>query len=96
MNGASCLQQNPLFCPERCSAFQCDLTQDDLRSNVPEGGVDVVTLIFVLSAVHPDKMKQALQNISRVRAQQRHIIHNTIITQIDTLVFIAVLTNMWP
>ncbi|KAI4811642.1 hypothetical protein KUCAC02_014521 [Chaenocephalus aceratus] len=55
---------NPLYCPERCHAFQCDLTKDDLRGNVPEGSVDVVTLIFVLSAVHPDKMKLALQNIS--------------------------------
>ncbi|XP_031696070.1 tRNA N(3)-cytidine methyltransferase METTL6 [Anarrhichthys ocellatus] len=57
---------NPLYCPERCCAFQCDLTKDDLRGSVPEGSVNIVTLIFVLSAVHPDKMKLALQNISRV------------------------------
>ncbi|KAK5861706.1 hypothetical protein PBY51_017162 [Eleginops maclovinus] len=57
---------NPLYCPERCCAFQCDLTKDDLRGDVPEGSVDVVTLIFVLSAVHPDKIKLALQNINRV------------------------------
>ncbi|KAG7231544.1 hypothetical protein INR49_011576 [Caranx melampygus] len=63
------VKQNPLYCPERCCAFQCDLTQDDLRSNVPEGSVDAVTLIFVLSAVHPDKMKLALQNISRFLAE---------------------------
>lgn len=31
--------------------------------------MDVVTLIFVLSAVHPDKMQLVLQNISRVRTQ---------------------------
>ncbi|XP_028985294.1 tRNA N(3)-methylcytidine methyltransferase METTL6 [Betta splendens] len=60
------VKQNPLCCPERCCAFQCDLTKDDLRENVPEGSVDVVTLIFVLSAIHPDKMKLAVQNISRV------------------------------
>ncbi|KAM8869367.1 LOW QUALITY PROTEIN: tRNA N(3)-cytidine methyltransferase METTL6 [Spinachia spinachia] len=59
-------QKNPLYRPERCRAFQCDLTKDDLRAQVPEGGVDVVTLIFVLSAVHPDKMQLAVQNISRV------------------------------
>uniref|UniRef100_A0A667Y2L1 tRNA N(3)-cytidine methyltransferase n=1 Tax=Myripristis murdjan TaxID=586833 RepID=A0A667Y2L1_9TELE len=62
----ACREQNPLYCPERCCAFQCDLTKDDLREKVPEGGVDVVTLIFVLSAIHPDKMTLALQNISRV------------------------------
>uniref|UniRef100_A0A3Q3VWR8 tRNA N(3)-cytidine methyltransferase n=1 Tax=Mola mola TaxID=94237 RepID=A0A3Q3VWR8_MOLML len=60
------VKYNPLYSPERCSAFQCDLTEDDLRENVPENSVDVVTLIFVLSAVHPDKMKLVLQNISRV------------------------------
>ncbi|XP_069031098.1 tRNA N(3)-methylcytidine methyltransferase METTL6 isoform X1 [Embiotoca jacksoni] len=60
------VKQNPLYCSERCRAFQCDLTKDDLMANVPEGGVDVVTLIFVLSAVHPDKMKLVLENIGRV------------------------------
>lgn len=60
------VKSNPLFCPERCSAFQCDLTKDDLRTNVPERSVDVVTLIFVLSAIHPDKMRAALQNVFRV------------------------------
>ncbi|KAG8009771.1 Methyltransferase-like protein 6 [Nibea albiflora] len=60
------VKQNPLYCPERCCAFQCDLTKDDLRERVPESSVDVITLIFVLSAIHPDKMKLALQNISRV------------------------------
>lgn len=64
---SSSSQQHPLYRPERCCSFQCDLTSDDLRDHVPEGGVDVVTLIFVLSAVHPDKMKLVSQNISRVR-----------------------------
>lgn len=59
-------QQNPLYCPERCCAFQCDLTKDHLTENVPEGSVDVVTLIFVLSAIHPDKMKLAVENIGKV------------------------------
>uniref|UniRef100_A0A8C7ZJJ2 tRNA N(3)-cytidine methyltransferase n=1 Tax=Oryzias sinensis TaxID=183150 RepID=A0A8C7ZJJ2_9TELE len=60
------VKQNPLYCSERCCAFQCDLTKDDLTGNVPEGSVDVVTLIFVLSAVHPEKMKLALKNINKV------------------------------
>lgn len=60
------VKQHPLYVPERCCGFQCDLTCDDLRDHVPEGSVDVVTLIFVLSAVHPDKMELVLQNISRV------------------------------
>ncbi|XP_068615717.1 tRNA N(3)-methylcytidine methyltransferase METTL6 [Brachionichthys hirsutus] len=60
------VKRNPLYCADRCAAFQCDLTKDDLRDEVPEGAVDVVTLIFVLSAVQPDKMELVLENISRV------------------------------
>ncbi|XP_047624526.1 tRNA N(3)-methylcytidine methyltransferase METTL6 isoform X3 [Phacochoerus africanus] len=62
----SCREQNPLYDTERCKAFQCDLTKDDLLEHVPPESVDVVTLIFVLSAVHPDKMHLVLQNIYKV------------------------------
>ena len=68
-----CWQQHTLYCPERCKAFQCDLTQDDLQDNVPQASVDVVTLIFVLSAIHPDKMAQSLQNIFRVRTEREAV-----------------------
>ncbi|XP_027868062.1 tRNA N(3)-cytidine methyltransferase METTL6 [Xiphophorus couchianus] len=60
------VKKNPLYRPDRCCAFQCDLTKDHLMENVPEASVDVVTLIFVLSAIHPDKMKVALENIGKV------------------------------
>ncbi|XP_030226565.1 tRNA N(3)-cytidine methyltransferase METTL6 [Gadus morhua] len=60
------VKQHPLYCPERCKAFRCDLTQDDLRGEVPPASVDVVTLIFVLSAIHPEKMVRSLENIFRV------------------------------
>ncbi|NP_001193372.1 methyltransferase-like protein 6 isoform X1 [Sus scrofa] len=60
------VKQNPLYDTERCKAFQCDLTKDDLLEHVPPESVDVVTLIFVLSAVHPDKMRLVLQNIYKV------------------------------
>ncbi|XP_015395400.1 tRNA N(3)-methylcytidine methyltransferase METTL6 isoform X2 [Panthera pardus] len=58
--------QNPLYDTERCKVFQCDLTKDDLLEHVPPESVDVVMLIFVLSAVHPDKMHLVLQNIYQV------------------------------
>ncbi|XP_004692245.2 PREDICTED: methyltransferase-like protein 6 isoform X2 [Condylura cristata] len=60
------VKQNPLYSTERCKVFQCDLTKDDLLEHVPPESVDVVTLIFVLSAVHPDKMHLVLQNIYKV------------------------------
>uniref|UniRef100_F7H6N2 Methyltransferase 6, tRNA N3-cytidine n=1 Tax=Callithrix jacchus TaxID=9483 RepID=F7H6N2_CALJA len=57
------VEQNPLYDTERCKVFQCDLTKDDLLDHVPPESVDVVLLIFVLSAIHPDKMHLVLQNI---------------------------------
>ena len=46
--------------------FQCDLTGEDLLEHVPPESVDVAMLIFVLSAVHPEKMHLVLQNIHKV------------------------------
>ncbi|XP_069504851.1 tRNA N(3)-methylcytidine methyltransferase METTL6 isoform X2 [Ambystoma mexicanum] len=62
----ACRTQNPLCDPERCRVFQCDLTRDDLLEHVPPDSVDVATLIFVLSAIHPDKMQHVLENIYKV------------------------------
>ena len=59
-------QDNAAYDPTRINAFQCDLTQDDLKQHIPECNVDVVTMLFVLSAIHPDKMKEALQNVYSV------------------------------
>ncbi|XP_072416719.1 tRNA N(3)-methylcytidine methyltransferase METTL6 isoform X4 [Chiloscyllium punctatum] len=60
------VKQNHLYHTERCKAFQCDLTKDSLLENIPADSVDVVTLIFVLSAIHPDKMQLALENIYKI------------------------------
>ncbi|XP_078703704.1 tRNA N(3)-cytidine methyltransferase METTL6-like [Branchiostoma floridae x Branchiostoma belcheri] len=60
------VKDNPQYNPDRCNAFQCDLTKDDLRASVPADSVDMATLIFVLSALHPDTMPTALENIHRV------------------------------
>ncbi|XP_066539880.1 tRNA N(3)-methylcytidine methyltransferase METTL6 [Hoplias malabaricus] len=60
------VKQNSLYSPERCLAFQCDLTKDDLQAVIRKESLDVATMIFVLSAIHPDKMQQALENIHKV------------------------------
>ncbi|XP_021738961.1 uncharacterized protein LOC110705411 [Chenopodium quinoa] len=48
------------------NAFVCDLTNDDLSKQIPSSSVDIVTMIFVLSAVSPEKMSLALQNIRKI------------------------------
>ncbi|RUS84869.1 hypothetical protein EGW08_007338 [Elysia chlorotica] len=54
------------FDATRCTAFQCDITKDCIADNVPKESVDTATLIFVLSALHPDKMVAAVKNIAQV------------------------------
>ncbi|KZV36515.1 hypothetical protein F511_15686 [Dorcoceras hygrometricum] len=54
------------FTEARVNAFVCDLTIDDLCHHVSPSSVDIVTVIFVLSAVSPEKMPLVLQNIKKV------------------------------
>ena len=67
--GCVALQQNALYDEQHCRAFHCDITQDDdMLANIEPESVDICTLIFVLSAINPNKMAAALQNILRVRS----------------------------
>lgn len=59
------VKDHPSYDSSRCSAFHADVTVG-LTSTVPADSVDIATMIFVLSAVHPDKMLQALANIAQV------------------------------
>ncbi|KAI4525774.1 methyltransferase [Schizophyllum commune Loenen D] len=43
-----------------------DLTSDNLPDDIEEGSVDLLTLIFVLSALHPDEWCKAMRNIQRM------------------------------
>ncbi|KAL0311857.1 UNVERIFIED_CONTAM: tRNA N(3)-methylcytidine methyltransferase METTL6 [Sesamum radiatum] len=54
------------FTEARVNAFVCDLTIDDLCLHVAPSSVDIVTMIFVLSAVSPEKMPMVVQNIRKV------------------------------
>ncbi|KAL3844256.1 hypothetical protein ACJIZ3_001659 [Penstemon smallii] len=54
------------FTEARVNAFVCDLTSDDLCKHIAPSSVDIVTMIFVLSAVSPEKMPLVVQNIRKV------------------------------
>jgi len=49
------LQANPEYDPQRCFAFVHDMSDVEAEFPVPEESLDVLVLIFVLSALHPDK-----------------------------------------
>lgn len=48
------VQENPLYNQTSMKAFQCDITTEDIFKTIPNDSVDIITMIFVLSAIHPD------------------------------------------
>lgn len=60
------MQTNSAYDPRRCFAFVHDLCDEDATYPVPGGSLDVIILIFVLSAVVPDKMQKAIGRLSRL------------------------------
>ncbi|CAM0870688.1 unnamed protein product [Alopecurus aequalis] len=54
------------FRPDRVNAFACDITSEQLTESVEPSSVDIVTMIFMLSAVAPDKMPLVLDNIKNI------------------------------
>lgn len=52
------VKSNKLFDGNRMKAFCADLTTDDLFENMEEDCVDIASLIFVLSAIHPEAWSQ--------------------------------------
>ncbi|KAM6175896.1 tRNA N(3)-cytidine methyltransferase METTL2A [Erethizon dorsatum] len=60
------VQTNSEYDPSRCFAFVHDLCDEDQSYPVPENSIDVIVLIFVLSAIVPDKMQKAINRLSRL------------------------------
>lgn len=50
---------------DRLNAFVCDLTKDDLNDSVKQQ-VDAVSMIFVLSAIPKDKLRESIKNVFKV------------------------------
>jgi len=61
------VKSNPVYDAKRGKAFVWDLAGDDIPPEVEPESMDVLVLIFVLSALHPDKWEQAMNNLYKVR-----------------------------
>lgn len=59
-----CLRRHPAFHPARMQVFVADITHDRLAGEVGAGVIDICTMIFVLSAINPAKMKQAVLSVA--------------------------------
>jgi SAM-dependent methyltransferase len=58
------VRSSPAYEPVRCHAFVCNLAHDQF--DLPDESLDLVILIFVLSALHPDELLSAVKKIARV------------------------------
>ncbi|KAG6541467.1 hypothetical protein Mapa_017140 [Marchantia paleacea] len=62
------------FTESRVKAFVCDATSDSLVMTISPASVDVVTLVFMLSAVGPEKMPAVVRNVKSVLKPGGHIL----------------------
>jgi methyltransferase-like protein 6 len=68
------LKKNAEYKAIRCNAFSCDITLDDqpeplsmpLHEVIPEGELDFVTMVFILSAISPASMPAVLARLRRL------------------------------
>ncbi|XP_072270698.1 tRNA N(3)-cytidine methyltransferase METTL2A isoform X2 [Pyxicephalus adspersus] len=60
------VKTNPQYDPSRCLAFVHDLSDEKSSYPIPEGSLDVIVLIFVLSAILPSKMQVAISRLSKL------------------------------
>ncbi|NXC42971.1 METL2 protein, partial [Penelope pileata] len=49
-----------------CSAFVHDVCDDALPYPFPDGILDVILLVFVLSTIHPDRMQQVVNRLAKL------------------------------
>lgn len=59
-------KSNELYNEDVVEAFQADITEDDIFQHLEANSVDVATLVFVLSAIHPEKFTVALKNVYKL------------------------------
>lgn len=60
------VRSNPLYDVQRIHAFQCDITTEQIHAYISDSSLDIVTMIFVLSAIHPNKFGNVVENIYRL------------------------------
>ncbi|XP_059896424.1 tRNA N(3)-methylcytidine methyltransferase METTL2 [Gadus macrocephalus] len=60
------VKANPDYDPDRCFAFVHDLSNVEADFPVPDESLNVLVLIFVLSALHPNKMQASISRLARL------------------------------
>ncbi|XP_061181277.1 tRNA N(3)-methylcytidine methyltransferase METTL2-like [Saccostrea echinata] len=59
------VKEHANYNPDTCHAFVCDITDENAAIPFPDQSLDIVILIFVLSAIHPEKMQYVLDRLAQ-------------------------------
>ncbi|XP_033762043.1 tRNA N(3)-methylcytidine methyltransferase METTL2-like isoform X2 [Pecten maximus] len=59
------VKEHPEYTSKRCHAFVCDITDSSTPLPFPEASLDLVILIFVLSAIHPERMQHVIDTLAK-------------------------------
>jgi methyltransferase-like protein 6 len=62
------VKSNPSYNEDRIKAFQCNVTSDDCFKDTllkDDQQVDIVSMIFILSALKPTDFETAIQNVAK-------------------------------
>jgi len=60
----SLVKSHPDFHAKRCHPFVCDISAEHWDVPFEKNSLDYIILIFVLSAIHPDKMQTVVNNLA--------------------------------
>ncbi|KAF6019928.1 METTL2A [Bugula neritina] len=60
------LKEHDDYDASRCHAFVCDISNTANQMPFPDNSLDIITMIFVLSAISQDRMQETLNRLSRL------------------------------
>ncbi|KAI8127691.1 hypothetical protein FF38_11532 [Lucilia cuprina] len=60
------VRSNPKYDENKIKAFQCDITTQTIHDNIPAESLDIISMIFVLSAITPEKFDSVIKNLHKV------------------------------
>lgn len=60
------VKNNELYDEINMKVFQCDITTNQVFNTIEPESLDIITLVFVLSAIHPDKFAVVIKNLYRL------------------------------